>query len=257
MIQLNGAAAGPGTNGLVIYAGNTFVRGLAINQFDGSGLFIQGLGGDIAVGNYFGISPDGVGGAGNHFYGVLIHNSAHNLIGGTSPGSANVISGNIMGGVYIGFEQAYGNEISSNLIGTNAAGTGAVPNGMNGIFVDYAPSNTFSDNVVSGNYTNGIKLYGPDSIKEVIVNNIIGLSAQGNVPLPNGGKGFYVNPPTNKKYFFPTSGPGRNIVFNQGDHLRTVSRSAKRASAPRGGPAPCCDREAKARSLKSDLLVRP
>ena len=64
--------------------------------------------------------------------------------------------------------------------------------------------NRFTDNVVSGNYTNGIKLYGPDSISEVMLRNIIGLSAQGNLAIPNGGKGFYVNPPrTNATRFRP------------------------------------------------------
>jgi parallel beta-helix repeat protein len=237
LIELNGATAGPGTNGLTIYAGNTFVRGLAINAFDGSGLIIQGLGGDIIQGNYFGIHANGQTAAGNHFYGVLIHNSASNVIGGTGDDARNVISGNYMGGVYLGFEQAYGNLISGNLIGTNAAGNLPVPNQMNGIFVDFAPSNKINDNVVSGNLTNGIKLYGRDSIKEVILRNIIGLSASGNVALPNGGKGFFVNPSSNKRYQFPTTGPNRNVVFEQGSHLSTASRGARRAkvSLPRGG----------------------
>ncbi len=233
LVTLNGAAAGSGTNGLMISAGNSTVRGLAINLFGGSGLFLEGAGGDTAQGNYFGISTDGKTGAGNRYYGVLIFNSANNLIGGSGPGAQNVISGNLMGGVYLGFEQAYGNLISGNLIGTNAAGNRPVGNEMNGIFVDYAPSNRFTDNVVSSNFTNGIKLYGPDSINEVLLRNIIGLSAQGNLALPNGGKGLYVNPSTNKRYAFPTSGRNRNVVFNLGSHFHAVSTGQSDPS-PRG-----------------------
>ena len=235
LIQLNGAGAGSTTNGLQLEAGNSLVRGLAINYFNASGLFIEGPGGNTAQDDYFGISPDGFTPAGNRYYGVLIHNSANNVVGG-SPSAGNVISGNLMGGVYMGFEQAYGNVIAGNLIGTDAAGNRPVGNAMNGIFVDYSPSNRMIQNVVSGNYTNGIKLYGPDSINNLIFRNIIGLSAQGNVAIPNGGKGFYVNPPSNKHYAFPTSGPNRNVVLNQGQRLHSVSAGKRTGFSKVGKP---------------------
>ena len=235
LIQLNGSATAPGVNGLELEAGNSIVQGLAINSFGGSGVFIAGPGGNAVQKDYLGISPDGSTPAGNHYYGVLINNSSSNVVGGGT-GDGNVVSGNFMGGVYLGFEQAFNNVVSGNLIGTNAAGNRAVGNLMNGIFVDYAPSNRFTNNVVSGNYTNGIKLYGPDSVNEVLFRNLIGVSAQGNVAIPNGGKGFYVNPPSNRRYSFPTSGPNRNVVLNLGQSLHSGSSGRRRTSS--GNPRP-------------------
>ena len=142
------------------------VRGLAINHFGGSGLFIEDGGGDTVQNNYFGVSIAGQTGAGNHYYGVLIDNSANNLIGGSGRGAANLISANLMGGVYLGFQKAYGNVISGNLIGTNAAGNRPLGNALDGIFVDYATNNRFIGNVISSNYNNGIGLYGPSGLEK-------------------------------------------------------------------------------------------
>ena len=226
IVTLNGSAAGLGTNGLTVSAGNSTVRGLAINQFGGSGLFIEDGGGDTVQNNYFGVSIAGQTGAGNHYYGVLIDNSANNLIGGSGRGAANLISANLMGGVYLGFQKAYGNVISGNLIGTNAAGNRPLGNALDGIFVDYAPNNRFIGNVVSSNYNNGIGLYGPSATGEVVIRNIFGLSIQGSLELPNGGKAISVYPYSNKRYAFPTSGPNRNVVFNRGNHLHCLRTPA-------------------------------
>jgi hypothetical protein len=227
LIELNGAAAGSGTNGLFVEAGNSVVKGLSIVNFDGSGLFFEGLGGNLAEGNFLGVAPDGNTALGNHFYGMLIHNSANNVVGGLAGGTANVISGNHMGGVYLGFEAAYGNLIIGNMIGTNAAGNMPVANNLNGVFVDYAPNNVIQSNVISGNYGNGVKLYGPDSVGDKVISNIIGLSAQGDRPIPNGEKPFTVIPASNRRFLFPTSGPSRNITYSNGQRFRPASSAVK------------------------------
>src|SRR5437762_1947838 len=46
LIELNGAGAGAGVNGLSISAGNSTVRGLAINRFGGQGIILQNGGGN-------------------------------------------------------------------------------------------------------------------------------------------------------------------------------------------------------------------
>ena len=60
------------------------------------------------------------------------HEIANNLIGGTTPGAGNVISGNRQGGIWIGYGNATGNLIQGNLIGLAADGVGALGNGLEG-----------------------------------------------------------------------------------------------------------------------------
>lgn len=134
---------------------------------------------------------------GNTIYGVLIDNSPNNLVGGTLPSERNVISGNALGGVYIGFADATGNEVVGNYIGTSADGLAPLPNGLNGVFVDNAPNNQIGTigggNVVSGNSGNGVQIYGKGSMANRVVANLIGINAAKTASLPNGGIGVFVN----------------------------------------------------------------
>src|SRR5579883_1304482 len=54
LIELNGANAGAGVNGLRITAGNSTVKGLAINRFTNDGIQLQTQGHDLITGNYIG-----------------------------------------------------------------------------------------------------------------------------------------------------------------------------------------------------------
>jgi hypothetical protein len=197
LVEINGSGAGAGVNGLAIAAGNTTIKGLVIDQFTGSGIFIGGRGGDVVQANYIGTDPTGNAVRGNRIYGVLIDNTPNNLIGGFSKEDRNVISGNVLGGVYLGFAGASGNVIVGNYIGTNAAGSASVPNGLNGIFVDNAPNNLIGEvgagNVISGNDGNGIQIFGIGSSRNRVVANLIGINAAKTAPLLNGGVGILLH----------------------------------------------------------------
>src|ERR1041385_2559872 len=54
LIELNGLSAGNSV-GLRILAGNSTIRGLAINGFSAQGILVQGLGTNVIAGNYIGI----------------------------------------------------------------------------------------------------------------------------------------------------------------------------------------------------------
>ena len=59
-------------------------------------------------------------------------------MGGTVPGSANVISDNGFSGVYL--TGAKNNVVYGNYIGTDAAGTGALGNGLDGVDIEFGAS---------------------------------------------------------------------------------------------------------------------
>src|SRR5207253_2035211 len=102
LIELTGANAGAGANGIVLSGGNnSTVDGLIINRFGGAGVELTGLGHDNVTGNFIGTDATGtlaVDGSnvpyGNHI-GVLVDNVDNNMIGCTTSEERNVISANV------------------------------------------------------------------------------------------------------------------------------------------------------------------
>ena len=201
LIELNGAAAGTGASGLHITAGSSVVASLVINRFvpgfpilGGNGIFIETGGGNVVRGCYIGTNVSGTAALGNGGDGILISNSADNLIGRTDVSQRiNVISGNGQHGVEIATGSADGNTIAGNRIGTNAAGTAALPNGAVGIDISAGSNNVVGsdlpgDTLVSGNVGDGISL--SSGISGTVVKNCwVGINAGGTAALGNGGQG--------------------------------------------------------------------
>jgi uncharacterized repeat protein (TIGR01451 family) len=194
-IEINGANAGKGVDGLDVTAGLTTIGGLDVDQFSGEGINLSKAGGNIIAGNFIGTNLAGTVAEGNGLDGILVQvNSNNNQI------AANLISGNTMNGVYLNGQLfgannpvTSGNLIGGNLIGTDATGEVTLGNGKDGIYVQNAPQTTiggtaaFDRNVISGN-TNGMELY-DNSDNSVIEGNYIGTDATGSVALGNGPTG--------------------------------------------------------------------
>jgi Calx-beta domain/Beta-propeller repeat/Carboxypeptidase regulatory-like domain/CarboxypepD_reg-like domain len=142
LVELEGANAGF-ENGLVITAGNSTVRGLAIGGFQFSGIVLRSCNNNIIQGNYIGTDATGTQQRQNNT-GILLSNSSTNVIGGTSAAARNVISGNIKGIEIFGA----GNVIQGNFIGTNASGTAAIGNRDLGVTIN--PDPVFTNNLIGG-----------------------------------------------------------------------------------------------------------
>ena len=195
VIELNGQSAGNSV-GLRISAGNSTVRGLAINGFAAQGILVQGLGTNIIAGNYIGIALSGTSARANSQQGIWINGSRANVIGGTGAGDRNVISGNGDAGVYL--FNADGNKVLGNYIGMTAAGTGSLGNGNNGISISscsgnvIGQSNSGAGNVISGNGGSGVYISGGGSHDNMIQNNLIGTDVRGTVNIGNAGDGITI-----------------------------------------------------------------
>jgi Ca2+-binding RTX toxin-like protein len=111
-----------------------------------AGVDVTAASSNTIVGNYLGTNAAGNGAVGNLKGVGLGGGSPSNVVGGTTPGARNVISGNTNRGVVIGASGSNGNLLEGNYIGINAAGSGALPNGLGGVLV-------FNDAV--GNVTGG------------------------------------------------------------------------------------------------------
>jgi parallel beta-helix repeat protein len=99
VIELNGGLAGSATRGLDIAAGGSTVRGLVINRFGESGIYLESGNGNTIQGNYIGTDPTGTVAEGNGTGAVLsvndaitIEESSNNTIGGTTVGARNIIT---------------------------------------------------------------------------------------------------------------------------------------------------------------------
>ena len=96
-----------------------------------TGLYLAGSSNNTVIGNYIGNNASGTAAVGNTSMGIGMGNSADNVIGGSTAGDRNLISGNQYG-IYL-FENNDGTQISGNYIGTDVTGTSAIGNSITGI----------------------------------------------------------------------------------------------------------------------------
>ena len=201
LIELNGANAGTGTDGIVFDGSDNAVRGLAINRFDGASIRFR-LGANNRIeGNVIGLNA-----AGTTVFpydscvltvppythstcnGVVVGPTSDGAtIGGPSPAARNVITGN--GTNYsanISIEYAsYGRTtIQGNYIGTDRTGQnvqeGTYAYGIKsteGRYILIGGNKPGTGNVIAG-WNIGISLDG-NSLDTVIQGNRLGTNAQG------------------------------------------------------------------------------
>jgi len=202
-IELDGTNAGQSANGLVIQGLSATVRGLVVNRFAFSGIWIAGGFGHQVSGCFLGTDPVGKVAMGNRvglridLSGQLAAPAASTtsvvVVGGSAAAARNLISGNLSAG--LAASSATNSLIQNNYVGTDSSGTSALSNQGGGISllgsnitVGGAPllgpgGGLGRANVVSGNIGSGILISGGPSR---ISGNLVGTDATGTFPLPNG-----------------------------------------------------------------------
>jgi titin len=217
-VELNGQNAGTFSSGLVLNSSGITVRGLVINRFNSVGIYIAPGGSESRVqGNYIGTDATGQADLGNSYSGVLVRSSG-NIIGGTTAGAGNVISGNSYDGVDID-GSASGNKVEGNYIGTDATGQADLGNSRYGLWVK-GPDNTVGGtvsgarNVISGNDDQAVYLYGSAASGNEVEGNYIGIDATGQEDVGNSRSGVYVEAPDNR--VGGTASGARNVISGNG-----------------------------------------
>ena len=197
MIELDGSNAGSDALGLRISGGHSLVQGLCINRFE-DGILLESSGENVIRGNYIGTDVTGASDRGNTGYGVYLSASPNNTIGGISPETRNIISGNDYAGVYISESSATGNLIQGNYIGTDASGTVGLGNTGAGVWIGHVPNNTIGGtspgarNVISDNNDSGVFIHGSSATGNLVQGNYIGTDASGAADLGNTPYGVYI-----------------------------------------------------------------
>jgi len=159
------------------------VRGLVVQNYTLSGIYLNISSNNTIVGNYLGTNSAGTAAAGGN-RGITLWNSHNTMIGGTTAADRNVISGNASYGIWL-IGGSTGTHIEGNYIGTNAAGTAAIANAGDGIHIGNASQSMIggtlagTGNLIANNTGGGIVLGNTAGTG----NSILGNSIYGNTAL--------------------------------------------------------------------------
>ncbi len=192
------AGLGNTFDGVVVQSANNTIGGTTAaerNVIAGNnrhGVFILGatVTGNKVTANYLGTDATGTADLGNTLDGVVIQDGPNNMIGGTTSGERNVISGNNRFGVIIFGATATGNKVTGNFIGTDTNGTADLGNTLEGVYIQSA-SNTVGGttagerNVISGNDRNGVVFDLAAATGNKVIGNYIGTDVTGTADLGN------------------------------------------------------------------------
>ncbi len=224
VIELNGNAL-DNIDGFRLPAGNSTIRGLAINHFGGAGIHVQLPGGtNFIQGNFIGTDTTGTLNRGNglsstHSGGVWIEGSPGNWIGGTDLTNRNLISGNGGAGVYL--QNCTGNSVQGNFIGVSLAGNAALANTLDGVALFNAFGNQIGGtapaarNLISGNGAGGVHLYGPGTTGNLVQGNYIGTDVGGSLGVGNVLDGIFLDGVSSNTVGGISSGSG-NVICRSG-----------------------------------------
>jgi hypothetical protein len=179
--------------------------------------FEHGASGNTAQGNLIGIDPAGTIALSPIQNGIEILDSLNNTIGGTDDFARNVISGNGLSGISISGSAASGNRVVGNRIGTDRSGLLPLANGLDGVTIDSAVTNTIggtapgSRNLISANRANGVDIRGSSS-RNVVVGNFIGTTGSGVSALGNSQDGVFLTAGATSNVIGGTDPADQNLI---------------------------------------------
>ncbi len=188
------------------------------SYYDDGGMAFYTATNNLIQGNFIGTDVTGTLPLGNYGSGIAMYDSGDNTIGGTTAGSANVISANTGNGIAPSSEIFGDNLIEGNYIGTDITGTLPLGNGGNGIALGDTGGDTIGGttaaaaNVISANAGDGINTGSFLADNILIEGNFIGTDA-GGLDLGNGGHGVYVQD-SNNTVGGTAAGAGNVIAYN-------------------------------------------
>ena len=180
-----------------VHTDNSTVRGLVISGFGGHGIVLDpGSDNNVVQGNFIGTDATGQLAKRNSGYGLQISQSSDNRIGGLTPESRNVISGNGAGLQIAGTSASNGaaarnNVVQGNFIGPDVTGRVDLGNQGLGVIIIAAAENTIGGvdpgarNIISGNSGVGIGVQHVTAHDNLIQGNFIGTDVTGTVDLGN------------------------------------------------------------------------
>src|SRR5262249_34204048 len=153
-------------------------------------------------GNYVGVDITGTAQLPNSLSGISIVSTIGNVIGGSTLGSGNLISGNGFSGILVTFFT--GTRIQGNLIRSGKSGLLAISNQVAGVGLQQNTTHTLvggvtstERNLISGNASQGLVVITGGSTDNTVTGNFIGTDLTGLAPLANSTSGVVLDAPGN------------------------------------------------------------
>jgi titin len=201
--DLTGEQARPNGTGVTVLGGSNSntIGGPSRNVISGNtnfGVNLVDSSTNVLNGNFIGTDAMGSKRLSNLVGVSLSGSSSNNQVGvDFAARPCNVISGNANVGVSVG-SGARGNALYNNFVGTDVTGTKPVGNVGFGVFV-FGPETVLGDyywagtNVISGNFTGGVMLFGSAAKTDFLIDNYIGTDATATNALGNQGQGLILS----------------------------------------------------------------
>ena len=150
---------------------------------------VNGATANTVEGDYLGVNVQGTVALPNAQSGVAIYAGAtDNIIGGSVPGSGDVLSGNGSNGVYISDLGTNGNVVAGDFIGTDYTGSNPVPN-FNGVVIQNGAQDNIiggttagDGDVISGNNWEGVHIVGTGTTDNETSGNVVAGDYIGTTP---------------------------------------------------------------------------
>ncbi|HEV3470251.1 MAG TPA: C25 family cysteine peptidase [Pyrinomonadaceae bacterium] len=195
-------------------------------------------------GNLVGVNAAGTAALRNDSNGVLLADTANNLIGGSSSSARNVIVGGTgANSDGVDLQNGDGNTVAGNYIGLKPDGTGSNASaaddfgaGQDGVRLTSdsdnniiggtaSPAGTAPGNVIAGHASNGVEIASSTSTGNGVRGNLIGTQADGATAYANGEEGVLVNTAPSNTVGGAGGGLGNVISGNGGDGVRLNASS--------------------------------
>ncbi|MDQ4121541.1 MAG: CSLREA domain-containing protein [Acidobacteriota bacterium] len=181
----------PLANNVQIGGANASEGNLISGNFN-HGIYVRASDNVIIQGNRIGTDASGTSAIGNTD-GVNIDSSRNNIVGGTTTGARNLISGNNDDGVSITGSRSSGNVVQGNFIGTDISGTAGLSNidmgvsiggsALNNIIGDTAGS---AGNLIAFNGVSGVFVATDSTRNSILANSIFSNTGLGIDLFPSG-----------------------------------------------------------------------
>lgn len=216
--------------GVALFTANNIIGGTTLqarNVISGNGregVYITAIG-NYVQGNFIGTNAAGTAALGNTLDGVKMDGAPSTFVGGTEAGARNVISGNHGAGLTIFGAGASSNIMQGNFIGTDVTGTVALGNFAGGLDILGGPNNTVggtvsgAGNVISGNKSEGLEIFGTSATKNIVQGNFIGTDVSGTIALANNFQGVKLTFADDNTIGGTAAGAGNLISGNNGDGI--------------------------------------
>lgn len=199
---LNGIMIDQGARGNIIGPTGAGATQNVISQNLVNGIQIEGLNsgdpttetrGNRIVGNWIGLSEDGLFERPNNENGILVTQGAANNIIGGSNAEGNIVSGNTQNGIFIS-TNATNTTVSFNTIGLNPNGTIPIGNEDGLVIANAATLTNATNNLIAENRANGVEIRETGTTNNVLTNNTIRNNDGDGVLITNQANGNTIGP---------------------------------------------------------------